>query len=1508
MLYLSQVRREKTRLGASLGLLALILMSPGAMQAQFTYTFSSLVGSGPTAYTQVSAGGSDLNSIEVNDAHSATIGLGFNFGYNGATVNQVRVNSNGWISLDASDTPTASEGRDNSTFSSANGEVRPAICPLWDDLDGVNGTARYETTGSAPNRVFTMEWRNWQWNQAANNFVISFQCKLYETTNVIEFVYRQEANPVVSGSASIGLLATASGSYYSLNGTGGSPTASTSSATTSLSTRPATNQIYRFTPSCGTATNITAISSNSPICAGSTLNLSLTAAGTAPLTYAWTGTGTFSSTAAEDPTVTGAATGSYSVTVRNWCGTTDTDNTAVTVVPAPTTSNAGADQTICIGGGATLAANIPANGTGNWSIQAVSGGATNNTSQFSSLSSNTATFTPLTAGTYTLRWTIANAPCTSSTNDMVLTVRALPTTANAGPDQSICQLSGIATMAANTATSGTGTWTQTGGPITGAITTATSPTTTITGLTTAGFYTFRWTIANSPCAASFDEVQVEVKPNPVATASSNTPVCAGSSLDLTGSSDLVATSFAWTGPNGFTSTMQNPSVATPTVAATGVYWFIATLNGCSSLEANTVVTVSPVPTSVNVTPSTPTICANSNVGLTATGTVANGHVVFNGAGMNIPEAGPTNGSLYPSPITVSGLPTSGVSVKSVTIRGLTHSYPDDLDILLRFGTSGSNYIMLMSDHGDQFDVNKVNYTFDDAASGALSGTAFNPSGTYDPANSGTGETMPSPAPGFQLYSTAPLSTFTGNLNGTWNLFVRDDADEDGGSIEGWTIVFNVPGGLTYTWSPASGLSGTSGSSVTAAPTTTQTYTVTATANPGSCTSTGTSTVNVVALPNPGANNTLTACSIDAATDMSALLGAHDTGTWSGPSPVIGDMYDPATMSPGNYVYTVSAPPCADATATITVTENIATPRYLDSDGDGYGDPNDSVQSCSPIAGRVSNNLDCDDDELQYADTDGDGFGAGSPVACGVSNNADDCPTVVGVIGSNCDANPSPFGFTLGQLNNSCTCAPIACSENITLELRTDLNSQQASWEILDQNLNFVVCGGGGYPPNINTPITDNCCLPVGCYRLRVMDSGGDGFVTGGYQLRESGINGRRIIDNLANFSNGTTSAISNSYDNGAFCLPVGNDRPIFASCDKLDWVNNQFIVATENSTVSTQYGVNNANSGYEFWFFDPNGTYSYRRFRSHATSDGFGHGATRACHFKLNGWINNLTNPHLPANTTLNVRIRGRVNGSNLPFGPACLFKMDAVRAACPLVKLQDNPLYPDFSCGVNKVFGGGASSANRITANPPQFQPAPLAGGTALRYQFRFRIPGEIPMPGSCIVRPPQTSPTLNLNWTTGEQLRCNTTYEVDVRVSKDGGATWCVDGTNPACSGVGHMAWGKVCNVNITTSTNCPGPLQGGANSMAIGDHGTLTMYPNPNTGEQLFLNLSRVEEGTTTVSVDIFDMTGKRVIARTIPVLDGSLNTGVELTGDVRSGVYLVNITAGTKTYTERLVVQR
>src|SRR5690606_9882485 len=114
-------------------------------------------------------------------------------------------------------------------------------------------------------------------------------------------------------------------------------------------------------------------------------------------------------------------------------------------------------------------------------------------------------------------------------------------------------------------------------------------------------------------------------------------------------------------------------------------------------------------------------------------------------------------------------------------------------------------------------------------------------------------------------------------------------------------------------------------------------------------------------------------------------------------------------------------------------------------------------------------------------------------------------------------------------------------------------------------------------------------------------------------------------DNTDNFNAGGLSAIAN---NGEFDIPVGMDRAIFTSCDKYWWKTGEFFVATENPAVSAVWvpngpnTVQSANSGYEFWWYDPNGGYSFRKFRPHNVSDGFANvGGTRACHVRLNNWV-----------------------------------------------------------------------------------------------------------------------------------------------------------------------------------------------------------------------------------------------------------------------------------------------
>ena len=716
--------------------------------------------------------------------------------------------------------------------------------------------------------------------------------------------------------------------------------------------------------------------------------------------------------------------------------------------------------------------------------------------------------------------------------------------------------------------------------------------------------------------------------------------------------------------------------------------------------------------------------------------------------------------------------------------------------------------------------------------------------------------------------------------------------------------------ITYSWTGPNGFTSTLQNPSIPAATVAASGTYTVTASNG-CAPNATATVNVVVNPTTNNTTTETACdsytwsvngttytqsgtytsvsgcatqtlvlTITPSTNNTTPVSACDSFTWS----VNGTTY---TQS-GTYT---SVTGCATETLVLTITPSTNNTTTV-SECDSYTwAVNGTTYTAS---GTYTNVVGCATETLVLTITPSTN-NTTTETACssytwavngttytqsGTYTNVVGCATeilvlTVNIPGTACnDGNPGTINDVLDQ-NCNCVGLPTGCTENIVLNITLDAFGSQNTWTLLQDGTGTVVEQGGPYSDGqASTVISEELCVPAGCFRLVVSDNAGDGIVGGGYVLLVSGTNAR-IIDNTANFSNGSSSSISG---NQAFCLPIGTDRLVVTSCDKLDWVNGLYMVASPNPAVSAEWilGGSNAvqdnNSGYEFWIFDPNGSYSFRRFRSHNVSDGFGPAsATRACHMKINNWA---VASQIPQNVLMNVRVRSRVNGVNAEFGPACRMVINPVLAACPQTQLMNIPGNTYFSCGVTRTFG----PSNSIIAARP------VSGGN--RYQFRFRRPGFETVRTS-------TSYLLPLNWT-GDILQAGFTYEVEVRVSKNGGVTYCTDAA----------VWGPVCSLTIAAPAAQNGNQNFASESIAAAE---LRMFPNPNRGDLLNVSLSAVEEGVNTVSVDIFDLFGKRVSARTIAVNDGMINTVLDLNGEFAAGMYLVNITAGETVYTERLVIQ-
>lgn len=445
----------------------------------------------------------------------------------------------------------------------------------------------------------------------------------------------------------------------------------------------------------------------------------------------------------------------------------------------------------------------------------------------------------------------------------------------------------------------------------------------------------------------------------------------------------------------------------------------------------------------------------------------------------------------------------------------------------------------------------------------------------------------------------------------------------------------------------------------------------------------------------------------------------------------------------------------------------------------------------------------------------------------------------------------------------------------TLKVTTDAMAQETTWRILDATDGSVVASGGPYFPMAMT-VTETVCLPQnGCFNLVVNDAGSNGITGGGFVLADP--NGRRVVDNTANGH--TFTAFSQAPL--PFCDPVGTDRLIEMQQDQLAWYPTQVMYASENAAVSAQWNIGDqTDDGYQFWFFDPNGGYSRRIFRSHAADGGMGVPApARATKLSLTSFT---TSPP-PQNVLLNVRVRGRVNGMDLPWGPATRFMIDIPTANCMPTHLIDIPGYYQ-SCGRVDVRLDGT---DRIWAVPVN-RPTP-AGPVqyANRYRFRFE---NIHENFVRVITLPTYWLTMGV-WSTAP-LQPGNTYSVTVQASYDAGATWCPAGRS--CLITIHGALGSRPEETLTATAN---------RSAA-----TCTLWPNPSTDGTVDLRITDLNTCSADLEITVMDPMGRMIQQDRYPCSEEATQVKLVPRTNWADGLYIVSIRANEEIITKRLVVQR
>jgi gliding motility-associated-like protein/uncharacterized repeat protein (TIGR01451 family) len=196
---------------------------------------------------------------------------------------------------------------------------------------------------------------------------------------------------------------------------------------------------------------------------------------------------------------------------------------------------------------------------------------------------------------------------------------------------------------------------------------------------------------------------VTVNQTPVAVANSNSPICEGSSIFLSAQT-VVGGTYNWTGPGGYSTSVQNPEIISASNSHSGIYTLIVTLNGCVSAPSMVTVVVNN--------------CASADLGVIKT--VNNlhplfGHTVvftiiatnygpFDATGVEVADI-LESGYAYVSSTTTSGAYNASTGIW--TIGMLANGASETLTITATVNSSG-NYMNTATISGIEPDFNLAN--------------------------------------------------------------------------------------------------------------------------------------------------------------------------------------------------------------------------------------------------------------------------------------------------------------------------------------------------------------------------------------------------------------------------------------------------------------------------------------------------------------------------------------------------------------------------------------------------------------------------------------------------------------------------------------------------------------------------------------------------------------------------------------------------------------------------------
>jgi gliding motility-associated-like protein len=428
---------------------------------------------------------------------------------------------------------------------------------------------------------------------------------------------------------------------------------------------------------------------------------------------------------------------------------------------------------------------------------------------------------PTSTTTYTVTGTDSNG-CTD-TGIVTITVNPKPVI-TVDSNKSVCLGQSVQLQAGGGATY---VWTPTAG-----LSCATCANPVATPSTTT---TYKVTGTNSFGCSDSATVTITVKPLPDIIAATTQSICIGATAQLQATG---GTSYVWTPSTGLSCTTCANPTATPT--ATTTYTVTGTgSNGCTDTGVVTI-TVNPKP-NVTAAPSQ-AICIGNAVQLLATGAAS--YVWTPSTGLSCttcanPVASPTSTTTY----TVTGTDANGCTDTGVVT--ITVNQKPNV-------SAGTNQTICPGGSATLQATGALTYVWT-PSTGLSCTTCSNP--VASPSTTTTYTVTGTDANGCTNTSTvtitvAPKPTISAGTNKT--------------ICTGSSVQLQATGGVSYVWSPGTGLSCTSCSNPIASPTVTVTYKVIGTGSNG-CVDSAFVTVKVNALPTVSAGSNVSICTSNSTT-------------------------------------------------------------------------------------------------------------------------------------------------------------------------------------------------------------------------------------------------------------------------------------------------------------------------------------------------------------------------------------------------------------------------------------------------------------------------------------------------------------------------------------------------------------------------------------------------------------------------------------------------------------------